>query len=104
MADYRQGEFAKAVDRLRLSVSPGAEVAYLDGTAYLFLAMAQQRLGRVEDARESMTKARAVADEKFPKVDRGQLLGADWADWLRFQIARREAEKLVKPPAAVSQK
>jgi WD40 repeat protein len=104
MADYRQGEFARAVDRLRLSLSPGTEVAYRDSTAYLLLAMAQQRLGRVKDARESMARARVVAEERFPKVDRGQLLGADWSDWLRFQIVRREAEELVKPPAGVSQK
>jgi serine/threonine-protein kinase len=104
MADYRQGEFAKAVDRLRLSLSPGAEVAYRDGIAYLFLAMAQQKLGRIEEARESMAKARVVAEEKFPKVDRGQLLGSSWSDWVRFQVIRREAEELVKPPAPVSQK
>src|SRR5439155_25390538 len=77
MADYRAGEFAKAVDHLRLSLSPGAEVAYLDTPAYLFLAMAQQRQARVEDARESLSKARLVADQRFPKVDQGQLLGGD---------------------------
>ena len=48
-----------------------------DSTAYLFLAMAQQRQGRVEDARESLSKARLVADQKFPKVDQGQLIGID---------------------------
>jgi Flp pilus assembly protein TadD len=100
IAHYREGEVAKAVDRLRLSLSPGVEVTYRDSTAYLFLAMAQQKLGRAEDARESMAKARVVVDERFPKVDRGQLLGADWSDWLRFQIVRREAEELVKPPPA----
>jgi serine/threonine-protein kinase len=104
MADYREGEFAKAVDGLRQILSPGREVAYLDSMAYLFLAMSQQRLGRVEEARESMSKARVVAEEKFPKVDRGQLLDANWPDWLRFQIIRREAEELVKPPAPLSQK
>jgi hypothetical protein len=88
---------------LRLSVTPGAEVAYLDGTAYLYMAMAQEKQGRVEDARESMSKSRVLADQMFPKVDRGHLLGADWADWLRYQIARREADELVKAPAAVSQ-
>jgi tetratricopeptide (TPR) repeat protein len=103
MADYREGEFAKAVDRLRLSLSPGKEVTYLDSTAYLFLAMAQQKLGQVEEAQESMSKARVLADEKFPKVDRGQLLDANWPDWLRFQIIRREAEELVKVRAQLSQ-
>ena len=103
MADYREGEFAKAVDGLRQILSPGREVAYLDSMAYLFLAMSQQRLGRVEEARESMSKARVVAEEKFPKVDRGQLLDANWPDWLRFQIQRREAEALVKAPAQLSQ-
>jgi serine/threonine protein kinase/tetratricopeptide (TPR) repeat protein len=102
MTDYRDGQYASAADRLRQSLSPGAEGMYLDSTAYLFLAMAQQRQGTAQEAQESLSKARVLAAEKFPKLDRGQRLSTDWADWLRFEIARREAEDLVKVKAAVT--
>ena len=46
------------------------------------------------ETRESMAKVRVVMEQKFPKTDnRG--LGGDWADWLRFQIIRRETEALL---------
>ena len=66
--------------------------------------MAQKRLGQVDEAQQSLLKARVLMEEKGPKLDRGPLLGTDWADWLRFQIVRREAEALVKAPVAVLQK
>ena len=104
IADYRQGQFAGALEWLGRSVSPGSEVVYLDSTAYLFLALAHKRLGHDEDAKQALYKARFLMDERFPKLGGGQSLGANWADWLRFQIVRREAESLIKTPAAVSQK
>ena len=41
---------------------------------YLFLAMAHSRLGEKEEAAQAMYKARILMDERFPKLDRGQLL------------------------------
>ena len=104
MAEYRGGQYPSAVTWLQKSLSPGSEVPYLDGTAYLFLAMAHQQLGHGEEAQQSMRKARFLMDERFPKFGQGQLLGPDWDNWLRFQIHRREAEALVKASPAVSQK
>jgi serine/threonine-protein kinase len=104
IADYREGQFPSALERLGKSLSPGSEVIYLDSMAYLFLAMAHQRLGQGEEAQQALYKARFLMNEHFPKLERGQFLGPDWADWLRFQIVRREAEALIKTPAAVSQK
>jgi hypothetical protein len=96
MADYREGQYARAVEELGKSLSPGSEVLFRDSMAYLFLGMAYHRLGESDEAAQSLYKARFLMDERFPKLDRGQLLGQEWADWLRFQIVRREAESLVK--------
>jgi len=74
MADYREGRYARAVERLDKSLTPGAEYFYLDSLAYLFLAMAHSRLGEKEEAAQAMYKARILMDERFPKLDRGQLL------------------------------
>src|SRR5262249_50106459 len=46
MADYRAGRFAGAVDPLRKSLSPRGQEVYLDGMAYLFLALAHHRMGQ----------------------------------------------------------
>ena len=93
MAEYRVGRFTTAVAWLGESLSPGSEVTYLDATAYLLLSMAHHRLQQPGQARDAMAKARVVMEQKFPKTNSG--LGADWSDWLRFQIIRREAEALV---------
>jgi serine/threonine-protein kinase len=105
MADYRDGQYARAVDRLGKSLSSGAELVYLDSLAYLFLAMAHARLGEKEETAQSMYKVRFLVEERLPKPDRGQLLDKEfWSDWLRFQIIRREAEALLKATAKVSRK
>jgi WD40 repeat protein/serine/threonine protein kinase/tetratricopeptide (TPR) repeat protein len=104
MADYRAGQFASAIGWLEKSLTPGAENIYLDGTAYLFLAMAHHGLRHGEEAQQALNKARYLMNERFPKADRGQTLGAAWAEWLRFHIVRREAEALVKTTAVESPK
>jgi serine/threonine-protein kinase len=94
MADYRMGELQMAIDRLQKSLTPGQETLYLDSTASLFIAMAQHKLGKPDEARETLFKTFTLADQKIPKLGAGGL-GEDWADWLRFQIVRREAEALI---------
>jgi serine/threonine-protein kinase len=98
MADYRAGQLASAIGWLEKSLTPGKENTYLDSTAYLFLAMAHHGLRHGEEAQQALNKARYLMNERFPKADRGQTLGAAWADWLRFQLVRREAEALLKTP------
>jgi tetratricopeptide (TPR) repeat protein len=99
IADYREGQYAKAVERLEKSLTPGTEVMFRDSMAYLFLAMAHYRLGESDEAAQSLYKARFLMDDRFPKLERGELLGPEWADWLRFMIVRREVEALVKVTA-----
>jgi Flp pilus assembly protein TadD len=99
MADYRAGQYAAAIDRLGKALTPGREYVFLDGTAQLFIAMAHHGLGHEAEARQALAKARTLMDQQSPKLDQGQLLGGDWSDWLRFQIARREAEALLTSKA-----
>src|SRR5262249_48871897 len=70
MADYRSGEFAVAVDRLQKCLTSGKEIVYLDGTAELFLAMAQHKLGKTEEARQTLLKVYTLAEQKIPKLDK----------------------------------
>jgi tetratricopeptide (TPR) repeat protein len=105
MADYREGQYARAVERLENSLTSGAEVLYLDSLAYLFLAMAHYQLGEKEEAAQTMYKVHFLMEDRFPRLDRGQVLDKEWwSDWLRFQIVRREAEAFIKPTANGSPK
>jgi WD40 repeat protein/serine/threonine protein kinase len=96
MADYRAGRFVEAIDRLKKVLSPSIIVnLYRDTMAHLFLAMAHQKLGKSDEARSALDRARELVAQKFPKPD-GVGLDDSWDDWLRCQIVLREAEKVVE--------
>jgi hypothetical protein len=94
MADYRMGELQVAVERLQKCLTPGQEAIYLDSLASLFIAMAQHKLGKNDEARQTLFKTFTLVEQSFPKLNPAGL-GGDWADWLRFQVVRREAEALI---------
>jgi serine/threonine protein kinase/Flp pilus assembly protein TadD len=103
MADYRAGDFAQAIDQLNRMLSRKGERwyssdPYLDGTARLFLAMAHQRLGHSEQARQALDQARRLGP-RLSKTRGANSLGSLWDEALRFHIVRQEAERLVKDKA-----
>jgi hypothetical protein len=57
---------------------------------YLFLAMAQQRLGRADEARKWLERAGQALDKEAP---------ADWGRRLQQEVLRREAEQLLRGAA-----
>jgi tetratricopeptide (TPR) repeat protein len=103
MADYRAGRIANAIDCLNKVLSLNRETRYrsdwaLPATAQLFLAMAHHRLGRVHEARHALNQATELMEQPCPFGYRCQFPG--YPDWLRFQLVRPEAERLVKGKAA----
>jgi WD40 repeat protein/serine/threonine protein kinase/tetratricopeptide (TPR) repeat protein len=105
MADYRAGRFTDAIDLLKKVLSPNDETLYRDTLVHLFLAMAHQRLGQADEARQALDTARTLMEQRFPKPE-GKGLDNGWDDWLRCQIVRREAEQLIdgKPQPADADK
>jgi WD40 repeat protein/serine/threonine protein kinase/tetratricopeptide (TPR) repeat protein len=95
---YRAGRFAEAVERLN-EASAAWEKATTKPTLYsaayiwFFLAMAQQRLGHANEARQWLDKAINWMDQET------QQKGLPWNRQLTLQILRREAEALLKYPA-----
>jgi WD40 repeat protein/tetratricopeptide (TPR) repeat protein len=87
---YRAGQFESAVRHLNVSVKSGESL----GSDLLFLALAQHRLGRAEEAKQLL--ARAVQ-----RIDQGLAAGSfdgrrlTWQDKLQALIIRREAEALI---------
>jgi tetratricopeptide (TPR) repeat protein len=83
---YRAGQFEPAVRRLEEAARLGGEGPAPRG--WLFLAMANQRLGRGTEARKWLDRAAAGAGS--PSVP--------WQERLEYQLLRREAEALVGGP------
>jgi WD40 repeat protein/Flp pilus assembly protein TadD len=101
LAEYRAGRDAGAVAWLT-RFSPRADGVHSDAAAFSILAMAQQRLGRAEAAREALGHARAILTKKMPDPGAGRPFTAafpfsagDAHDWLHAAILFREAEAFV---------
>jgi eukaryotic-like serine/threonine-protein kinase len=102
-ADYRTGHFAQAIERLNRTLSLdrenepsidhwGKQNLCIAPTAHLFLAMAHHHLGHAREARQAVQEA-----------TKGQILDLRWHSWLRLQIIRSEAERLVNGKAEAPQ-
>jgi eukaryotic-like serine/threonine-protein kinase len=94
---YRAGRFLEAVARLEQSLhadsKPGHAVLN-----WLWLAMAQQRLGKSKEARRWLDKATAWLDryrDGMPARAEEEL-GLDLHNWLEAHVLRREAEALIR--------
>jgi WD40 repeat protein len=81
---YRAGRYADAIQHLEEGIARRDTI----GTPHdwLFLALAHQRLGHVEEARKWLDKAAAALD-KDP--------GGSWDQRLELRLLRREAEEVV---------
>jgi WD40 repeat protein/tetratricopeptide (TPR) repeat protein len=86
---YRAGSFKGAVKQLSLAIEQHGK----GGTAldWLFLAMAHHRLGHAAEAKKWLGKA-----EQAVKTAEGQ----SWQDRLELRLLHREAEELLRKPAA----
>jgi hypothetical protein len=95
MAEYRRGDHAAAVGWLegcvrRDRAGMSAECQALRG---FFLAMAQHRLGKHDEAAKAYEQARKTWAGLIEAVARG---GDNWADVLRATVAEAEARGVLK--------
>src|SRR5207249_238720 len=94
---YRAGRFEEAVPlfehSLQANSQPGAAVVN-----WLWLALANQRLGKTDDARRWLNKAQTWLDQYPEGTPPGaeQELGLHLHNWLEAQVLRREAEALIQ--------
>jgi tetratricopeptide (TPR) repeat protein len=96
MAAYREGRFEEAIalcSQSRAANAPAAN-AELETIDCLFLAMAQHRLGKEDEARRWLQEATAIEARQAAQTAGGDLGGA-WSDRVLAQIVRREADALV---------
>jgi serine/threonine-protein kinase len=95
---YRAGRFQEAVPRFEQSLKadpmPGRAVLN-----WLWLALANQRLGAAEEARRWLGKATAWLDQYrdgMPARAEAEV-GLHLHNWLEAHVLRREAEALIRP-------
>ena len=95
MAEYRSGEFQKAVEILEKSVASGLRVEPR-ATALSFEAMAKSRLHQDEQAKADLDRAHALLDKEIARPDADMIqFNLSVQDWLICQIAGREADELI---------
>jgi tetratricopeptide (TPR) repeat protein len=95
---YRAGQFQQAVSlfeqSLKADSAPGRAVLN-----WLWLALANQRLGNSEEARRWLGKAQAWLDQYrdgMPATAE-QEFGLHFHNWLEAHVLRRDAETLIQP-------
>ena len=95
---YRAGRFDDAIPHLELSLNwnpkPGAAVLN-----WLWLALADQRLGRTDEARRWLEKSQKWLDQFRDGLPANSEIeyGLHLHNWLEANVLRREAEALIAP-------
>jgi eukaryotic-like serine/threonine-protein kinase len=94
LSEYRQGNFASAVQWMQKALENPKEFHFRDAQAYLVLAMAHHQLNQFDEARASFAQGMAVIETR-PKPGSGGL-GVDWNDWIVVHVLQREAAALIE--------
>jgi len=100
---YRAGQYGPAVQRAResLAIEPPWHSRALN---YPLLAMAHNRLGQADEARQALGQARTAIDQWNQELFQGPLgslpISGNWWDWMECQFYYREAKRLIdgSPP------
>jgi len=87
---YRAGRFADAIGRLDDAIQIHGKGGSFED--WVFLAMAQFRLGNVDQAKDDLTHSTRLYDEGM-KAE-----AADWTRRVEWPLLRKEAEALIKGP------
>jgi tetratricopeptide (TPR) repeat protein len=100
LAEYRQDRFASAIEWMKKSLAaPVAARRDVDAQAWFVLAMAQQRLGRFEEARAALAKGVESVKKEVSTLESGDL-GQYWLDWIVTHLLMSEAQALIEEKAA----
>jgi eukaryotic-like serine/threonine-protein kinase len=90
LAEYRAAHFAQAIEWLG-RFAPAAGGNQRDAIAFATLAMAHHRLSDLDQARQSLSRARDIIAKKPQDWQRA----GDWFDWLHSEMLVREAEEIL---------
>jgi len=100
MAEYRKGHFPEAIDWLTKSADH--VIAYRDVLAEFFIAMALKGSGKPEQARAAYETGMQLWNLLVPKPGVDDL--NQFSDWIFCDLARKEAEQVMRDENAVTSK
>jgi tetratricopeptide (TPR) repeat protein len=100
LAEYRTGEWARAMEWAKRSLSRSSVEPATSVSAGAVLSMAQQQLERHEEASTSLEVASKML--RLPGTGNGDW-GDDWSSWLTARILLREAAALVHADSKLGQ-
>jgi tetratricopeptide (TPR) repeat protein len=92
LAEYRLGNYSAALQLAEQALAPDQDAYYIVVPGYQLKAMALARLGRLNESKQALDKAR-LAHEQAPKPIERAL--AFWNDWYMADIMFREADALL---------
>ena len=94
---YRAGRFQEAVHLFEQSLGASSKLGHAV-VNWLWLALANQRLGRAEAARRWLDKAQAWLDQYGDGMPARaeEEFGLHLHNWLEAHVLRREAEALIQ--------
>ena len=97
LMEYRRGNYEKAAGWCQQSLNYPEHIAPRTATARIILAMADQKLGKTNEARSELADAREIIENKFKNpLDLGTPMQGFWFDWLFARILLDEATALVE--------
>jgi tetratricopeptide (TPR) repeat protein len=96
LAEYRQGNYARARDWAQKVLLKAGQRRERDLQAYMVMAMAQWHLKQPPHARAALVTGLDLARTDLPQLDDGNL-AESWHDLLRAHILMREAKSLIEP-------
>ncbi|HWD18226.1 MAG TPA: serine/threonine-protein kinase [Verrucomicrobiae bacterium] len=100
MSCFRQGRYAEAMEWAK---KPSDCPAHVLAHANAILAMAQWKLGEVEEARASLRKGDGLAP-RISAGHEGEDIGGSWMSWLAARISLNEAAAMIQPGSAPEKK
>jgi hypothetical protein len=99
--EYRAGHFAAAAEHVRHVIRARKGGNSPEADTFSVLAMAQHRLGKLKESRDSFAKARRAMEGMMPDFEQGQTFNnkQDWYSAIWSQMLFREAGQVMKEPA-----
>lgn len=93
ITEHRAGRPERAVNWLTASVTP--DLPHRTATAELYLALAYEKLGKIDEARQCLARAEQRVERFSPRAGVGDLAEGGIENWLICQTALREAREVV---------
>ena len=97
LMEYRSGNYAQAAGWCERSLNYQEYIAPRTATARIILALSDQKLGKISEARDQLAQAREIIENKYKSPqERGTPMQGFWFDWDFARILLHEATSMIQ--------